>query len=272
MRHKLGQTVRGREPRRRRRQPRRRAGVQRRARRLPAHGVAARADHHQLGALQEAQLSTRRSSSSSASCRSIPNVLLVKNDFPAKTAQEFIAYVKANPGKVNYASQGPGTTSHLTAELFDELTGDQADARSLQGHRPGAQRSGRGPRRLHLHAARSRRSSCTRASKARILAVTTGKRLAELPDIPTMDEAGIKADLRHLERDLRAAEDAGADRRQAQHRAQRGAEGSGAGRRASSSCTCCPAAATSPQTRAFIEDDTKRWSDVIRAAKIPQIE
>ena len=53
----------------------------------------------------------------------IPNVLLVKNDFPAKTAKEFIDYVKANPGKVNYASQGPGTTSHLTAELYAKLTG-----------------------------------------------------------------------------------------------------------------------------------------------------
>src|ERR671936_1335782 len=53
----------------------------------------------------------------------IPNVLLVRQDFPAKTAQEFIAYAKANPGKVNYASQGPGTTSHLTAELFETVTG-----------------------------------------------------------------------------------------------------------------------------------------------------
>ena len=47
----------------------------------------------------------------------------MKNDFPAKTVQEFIAYVKANPGKVNYASQGIGTTSHLTAELYKTLTG-----------------------------------------------------------------------------------------------------------------------------------------------------
>src|SRR6266568_4585824 len=47
-----------------------------------------------------------------------PNVLLVRQDFPAKTAQEFIAYAKANPGKITFASQGPGTTSHLTAELF----------------------------------------------------------------------------------------------------------------------------------------------------------
>src|SRR5262245_8268291 len=52
-----------------------------------------------------------------------PNVLLVRQDFPAKTAQEFIAYAKANPGKITFASQGPGTTSHLTTELFMKLTG-----------------------------------------------------------------------------------------------------------------------------------------------------
>src|SRR4051812_3504744 len=51
-----------------------------------------------------------------------PNVLLVRPDFPAKTAQEFIAYAKANPGKLNYGSQGIGTTSHLTAELFMSQT------------------------------------------------------------------------------------------------------------------------------------------------------
>src|SRR5262249_24143047 len=52
-----------------------------------------------------------------------PNVLLVRPDFPARTAQEFIAYAKANPGKVTFASQGHGTTSHLTAELFANVTG-----------------------------------------------------------------------------------------------------------------------------------------------------
>ncbi len=53
----------------------------------------------------------------------VPNVLLVRPDFPAKTVQEFIAYAKANPGKLNYASQGIGTTSHLTAALFETITG-----------------------------------------------------------------------------------------------------------------------------------------------------
>ena len=52
----------------------------------------------------------------------IPNVLLVRPDFPGKTVQDLIAYAKANPGKLNYASQGVGTTSHLTAELFSSIT------------------------------------------------------------------------------------------------------------------------------------------------------
>src|SRR5262245_49679367 len=54
---------------------------------------------------------------------SIANVLLVRPDFPARTAKDLIAYVKANPGKVNYASQGIGTTSHLTAALFEHAVG-----------------------------------------------------------------------------------------------------------------------------------------------------
>ena len=52
----------------------------------------------------------------------IPNVVLVRKDFPAQTVQELIAYAKANPGKINYASQGIGTTSHMTAELFQTIT------------------------------------------------------------------------------------------------------------------------------------------------------
>jgi tripartite-type tricarboxylate transporter receptor subunit TctC len=53
----------------------------------------------------------------------IPNVLLVHPKVPAKTVEELVAYAKANPGKLNYASQGSGTTSHLTAELFKKMAG-----------------------------------------------------------------------------------------------------------------------------------------------------
>src|SRR5262249_57078148 len=52
-----------------------------------------------------------------------PNVLDVRLDFPAKTVKELIDYAKANPDKVTFASQGNGTTPHLTAILFERLTG-----------------------------------------------------------------------------------------------------------------------------------------------------
>ena len=68
----------------------------------------------------------------------VPNVVLVRKDFPAKTVQELIAYAKANPGKINYASQGIGTTSHVTAELFQSITHTQADACAVQRHRASA--------------------------------------------------------------------------------------------------------------------------------------
>src|SRR6267154_4958907 len=119
-----------------------------------------------------------------------PNVLLVRPDFPAKTAQEFVAYVKANPGKVTYASQGPGTTSHLTAELFTKAT----DTKML--HVP---YRGTGPALNDLVAGQVDFMFMELASahklhdggKSRILAVATDKRLDILPDIPTLIEVGL---------------------------------------------------------------------------------
>ena len=78
----------------------------------------------------------------------VPNVLVVKPAFPAKSAQELIAYVKANPGKVAFASQGNGSTSHLSAMLFQKLTGTQmvhvpyrGSAPALAGHHGQPRRS-----------------------------------------------------------------------------------------------------------------------------------
>src|SRR5204863_5767347 len=52
-----------------------------------------------------------------------PNVMEVNNAFPARTVAEFIAYCKANPGKINMASSGSGTSVHLSGELFKSMTG-----------------------------------------------------------------------------------------------------------------------------------------------------
>ena len=66
----------------------------------------------------------------------VPNVLAVSNQLPVKNLQEFIAYLKANPGKVSYASQGNGSTSHLTANLFQTLTGTQMTHIPYKGTAP----------------------------------------------------------------------------------------------------------------------------------------
>jgi tripartite-type tricarboxylate transporter receptor subunit TctC len=122
---------------------------------------------------------------------SIANVLLVRPDFPAKTAQEFIAYVKANPGKVNYASQGIGTTSHLTAALFERVTGAKLVHVPYKGTAPALNDIIAS----HVDFIFMELASAIKlhqADKARILAVATDKRIPSLPDIPTLDEAGVK--------------------------------------------------------------------------------
>jgi tripartite-type tricarboxylate transporter receptor subunit TctC len=119
-----------------------------------------------------------------------PNVLLVRQDFPAKTAQEFMAYVKANPGKLNYASQGIGTTSHLTAELFVSVTGTKMTHVPYRGTGPALNDLVAG----HVDLIFMELSSAVKlheGGKARILAVATDKRLDMLKDIPTMIELGL---------------------------------------------------------------------------------
>ncbi|HZO44641.1 MAG TPA: tripartite tricarboxylate transporter substrate binding protein, partial [Xanthobacteraceae bacterium] len=119
-----------------------------------------------------------------------PNTLLVKKDFPAKTVQEFVAYVNANPGKVNYASQGIGTTSHLTAELYNSLAGTKMVHVPYRGTAPALNDIVAG----HVDLIFMQLSSSMKlheANVARILAVTTDKRIDILKDMPTMIEAGV---------------------------------------------------------------------------------
>jgi tripartite-type tricarboxylate transporter receptor subunit TctC len=121
----------------------------------------------------------------------IANVLLVRENFPAKDAKEFIAYCKANPGKVNYASQGIGTTSHLTAALFEKVTGTRLVHVPYKGTAPALNDIVAG----HVDIIFMELASAMRlhqGGKARILAVATNKRIASLPDVPTLEEAGVK--------------------------------------------------------------------------------
>lgn len=125
-----------------------------------------------------------------ASIANAPFVIVVPPSFPAKTLPEFIAYAKANPGKLNFASQGVGTTSHLTAELFSSITGVKLT------HVP---YKGTGPALNDIIASHvdlfftelSTSMQLHKAGKARILAVATKQRVPAIADIPTLDESGV---------------------------------------------------------------------------------
>jgi len=119
-----------------------------------------------------------------------PNVLLVRQDFPAKSVQQFMDYAKANPGKLTFASQGPGTTSHLTAELFMKLTGTKMVHVPYRGTGPALNDLIAG----HVDFIFMELASAYKlheGGKARILAVATDRRLDLLPDLPTFIEVGV---------------------------------------------------------------------------------
>jgi tripartite-type tricarboxylate transporter receptor subunit TctC len=119
-----------------------------------------------------------------------PNLLLVRQEFPARTVQEFIAYAKANPGKITYASQGPGTSSHLTAELFTKMTGTKMLHVPYRGTGPALNDIVAG----HVDFIFMELASAFKlheGGKARILATATDKRLDILPNVPTLIEVGL---------------------------------------------------------------------------------
>ena len=120
----------------------------------------------------------------------IPNTLAVRPDFPANSAREFLSYAMANQGKLNYASQGNGTTSHLAAELFHRLTGSKMIHVPYKGTAPAVNDLIAGHvdlMFLELAAALPLHT----AGRIKILALATSTRTPILPAIPTLQEVGL---------------------------------------------------------------------------------
>jgi tripartite-type tricarboxylate transporter receptor subunit TctC len=117
----------------------------------------------------------------------VPNVMVVNNDVPAKTVKEFIDYVKANPGKVNMASSGNGTSVHMSGELFMEMTGAKMTHVPYRGSNP-ALTDIMGGQCQVLFDNMPSSIGLIKGGKIRALAVTTEKRADYFPDVPTVAE------------------------------------------------------------------------------------
>ena len=197
----------------------------------------------------------------------IPNVLAVRNDLPPKTPQEFIAYAKARPGAVSYASQGAGTASHLTAELFMALTGTKLVHVPYKGTSPALNDLVAG----HVDSSfivLSSANELAQAGKLRILAVTTDKRIDVLPSVPTMAEVGypklISSTWNALSAPPRTPPDILLKLNTAINEALQDAQV----RNRFRELQLITAGGSLAETKALIEVERAQWGEVVRAANI----
>ena len=119
-----------------------------------------------------------------------PLVLSLHPSFPPKTVKEFIAFLKARPGEINYGSSGNGSPPHLATELFKLLTGVQINHIPYRGAGPAAIDLFAGQIPIYFMNA-LQVTQYVRTGKVRALGVTTGKRFPQLPEVPTIAEAGV---------------------------------------------------------------------------------
>ena len=117
----------------------------------------------------------------------LPNVMLVNPSFPAKTVPEFIAYAKANPGKISMASSGNGSSTHVAGELFKMMTGIDMVHVPYRGTGP-AMTDLLGGQVQVMFPPTVSPIAFIRSGKLRALGVTTSTRSEALPDIPTIGD------------------------------------------------------------------------------------
>jgi tripartite-type tricarboxylate transporter receptor subunit TctC len=197
----------------------------------------------------------------------IPSALVVRKDFPANSVGELIAYAKARPGVVTFGSQGIGTTPHLTAELFARRTGLELTHVPYRGTAAAVNDLVAGQIDvlfMQIDAVREH----YRAGKVKILAVTVGARVPAVAEVPTMAEAGV-ADFRADSWNAIAAP----PKTPAKIVAKLNQAINDVLRRPDvvahlEALTMQPVGGTPEETRKFLQEETQRWGDVIRAASI----
>jgi tripartite-type tricarboxylate transporter receptor subunit TctC len=198
---------------------------------------------------------------------SVPNVLVVKPNFPATTVQELIAHSKANPGTVTFASQGNGSTSHLSAMLFQKLTGTQMLHVPYRGTAPALQDIIGN----HVDLCFDNLGSSLAPHKAgslRIIAVGSAERVSVLPNIPTLQEAGLSGFTSITWFAVMAPPGTATALTEAINKVIAEILASPDVKDQFATMGVQPVGGSVAETKKFIADERARWGDVIRAANI----
>lgn len=199
--------------------------------------------------------------------RNAPSVVVVDPSFPAKTFPEFIAYARANPGKINMAHAGIGSAQHVSGELFKMMAGVDLVGVPYRGG-PEALTNLLGGQVQVTFDPLGNSIEHVRAGRLRALAVTTAMRSPELPEVPAVSEfvPGYEASswqaigaprdtpaeiIDILNKEINAGL---ADTKMKAHFADAGGY--------------TPVASSPAELRKFIADDVEKWANVIRAANI----
>jgi tripartite-type tricarboxylate transporter receptor subunit TctC len=119
-----------------------------------------------------------------------PQLVVMRTGLPFKNMQELVAYAKANPGKLNFASSGPGSIQHIAGEMLQQQTGTSMTHVPYKGASPAVQDLLGGNVDIFITTPASVVAQ-VKANKLRALGVTGNARLASLPDVPTVAEAGF---------------------------------------------------------------------------------
>lgn len=121
----------------------------------------------------------------------VPNILIVSPAYPATSLKQLIAQAKTEPGKLSYASTGQGTSSHLSLELMKSMAGIDVLHIPYKGGPPAiADIIGRQVNMMFINMPTG--IPQVKGGKVKVLAVSSKQRVAQIPDVPTVDEAGLK--------------------------------------------------------------------------------
>ena len=195
---------------------------------------------------------------------SVPNVMVVHPSVPVTTVPEFIAYAKANPGKINMASSGIGSTPHLAGELFKMMAGVDIQHVPYRGAAPAMTDLLAGMVQVYFVTTPSS-MQYIKSGQLRAIAVTTAKRLPELPGLPAISESvpGYDASAWY---GLGAPKDTPKDIIDKLNREINAAVADASIKKRFDDLGCTIIAGSPADLAKLIADDTERWAKVVRFA------